>query len=700
MTTVINIYSDDIFKLFKGLHLKINRSKYFYTQAMSLMTSQRTTNFMNGCSFKMSPLQTLRIVMTSMISGEAQYYRPSLSINKDKSKGQLDASEDLKDASMCKIDSNSHMFKEYFLFSNLYSNPKNKENIVINESNLQQDVSDVVINEVINFIPDDVNTYMTKIVSDTLDDDFEGCIDLIAKLRDEYMMRLNPQILLVSALLHKNRESFNKTHPRLMKSAIRNAGVLPTDLCKQYELIKKAGINPPSIWKRSVSEKLEDMSRYHAIKYINGSKSGNIMHVIESKKALTNLVDLVRITHPVGKPGSVIEELVKTGKVKSVDLEEDTWERLRSSGKTWKDILSTIRIPHMALLRNLRNIIQEFSQTDDIDQSTNQSTNQSTHTSTNNSIDHSEELRKIGKQLVDGVLGGKQFPFRYFSAFRSLKDTTFETFGSASDRSTRSDKLDKSSRSSRLNKQEEKPQVKPMNPNYVNIISDALESCLQKSLSTIPQLEGRVDCLTDNSGSAHGAFVSEYGSVKVAEISNLSAILTAMRSTEGGSVWVFGDTLKEFVIDKNGSILDQLEQVNKIGQTIGGGTETGIWLFWDKMIKEMIHLDTVFIYSDQQAGYGGLYADNKLKDNIANYMFDKPSFSNCCYIDVLKLVNTYRETVNTNMNLFSVQVAGYNNSIIPSLIYRGAILSGWTGKEAKMAYEMIKVWDEITSTSV
>lgn len=236
MATVINIYSDDILKLLKGLHLKINRSKYFYIQVMSLMTSQRTTNFMNGCSFKMSPLQTLRIVMTSMISGEAQYYRPSLSINKDKNKGQLDASEDLKDASMCKIDSNSHMFKEYFLFSNLYSNPKNKENIVINESNLQQDVSDVVINEVINFIPDDVNTYMTKIVSDALDDDFEGCIDLIVKLRDEYMMRLNPQILLVSALLHKNRESFNKTHPRLMKSAIRNAGVLPTDLCKQYEL--------------------------------------------------------------------------------------------------------------------------------------------------------------------------------------------------------------------------------------------------------------------------------------------------------------------------------------------------------------------------------------------------------------------------------------------------------------------------------
>ena len=608
---------------------------------------------MNGVSFKMSPLQTLQIVMTSMIAGEAQYYRPH-SFKMNESRGEFSTSEDLKDVStFVKLDVNGRKFKEYFLFSDLYSNSNSDSE---NKNN--------------------VNTYITQLVLNALDDDFAGCIKLIETLRNEYLMRLNPQILLVSALLHKNRENFNKNNPKVMKHAILEAGVLPTDLCKQYELIKQAGVNPPSIWKRTVAEKLEGMSRYHAIKYINGSKSGNstktkpnMADIIESRKALTNLVDLVRITHPAGKEGSVIEELVKTGKVKSIDLEEDTWERLRSSGKSWKDILATIRVPHMALLRNLRNIIQEYSQDASQDE---------------DDIDHSEEITKIGKQLVDGVIGGKQFPFRYFSAYRSIKDNSYEKFGYRRRGADRSKTANK------------KVLEVAMNTKYIDIIQKALEACLQKSLTTIPELEGRVDCLTDNSGSAHGAFVSEYGSVKVAEISNLSAILTAMRSTKGGSVWIFGDSLVEFRVDKNGSILNQLDQVNMIGKSIGAGTETGIWLFWNKVIKEKKNLDTVFIYSDQQAGYGGLYADHKYKEDMKGFEVEGNSRSNySAYVDVLKLVDHYRTTVNSKMNIFSVQVAGYDNSVIPSLIYRGAVLSGWTGKEAKMAYEMIKVWDEV-----
>lgn len=34
-----------------------------------------TTNFMGGNSYKLNPLQSLKIVSTSMICGEAQYYR-------------------------------------------------------------------------------------------------------------------------------------------------------------------------------------------------------------------------------------------------------------------------------------------------------------------------------------------------------------------------------------------------------------------------------------------------------------------------------------------------------------------------------------------------------------------------------------------------------------------------------------------------
>lgn len=606
----------------------------------------RTTNFMNGVSFKLGALQTLQIVMTSMISGEAQYYRPSGERTTKKSDTIIASNAAVKPT--CHINNKAVTFKQHFLLGKLYESETSET----------------------------TESYMSNIVKNALDEDFQGTVKFISTLRDDYMMRLNPQILLVSALLHKDRAKFNISHPNLMRSAISEAGSLPTDWCKQFELLKISGETPPSIWKREIAKKLENMSRYHALKYINGGKTGKVINKIEASKSLASLVDLIRITHPKGPSGSVVAEIVKTGKVVSSDDSEETWERLRSSGKSWTEIISQIRLPHMALLRNIRNIIQEYSQSDN---------------------DRSDEIAKIGDQMVAGVEGGKQFPFRYFSAHKALSNDSHEKFGylkRGAERTSRRSLRKESDAQS----QEHIVKDVAINPKYMDIIEKALERCLKKSLGTIPRLEGRVDSLADNSGSAHGAFVSEYGSVKVAEISNLSAILTAMRATNGGSVWIFGDSLKEFRVDPEGSVLSQLDQVNKIGQGIGGGTETGVWLFWEKMLNEKKKLDNVFIYSDQQAGYGGLYADQSNVDRMRKLtciVNDDASYRRTLYIDVLHLVEQYRSKVNPKMNIFSVQVAGYDNTVLPDLMYRGAILSGWTGKEATMAYHMIKQWDSI-----
>ncbi len=61
----------------------------------------------------------------------------------------------------------------------------------------------------------------------------------------------------------------------------------------------------------------------------------------------------------------------------------------------------------------------------------------------------------------------------------------------------------------------------------------------------------------------------------------------------------------------------------------------------------------------------------------------------------MKLVDTYRKKVNSKVNVFSIQTAGYDNMVIPEHAYRGAILSGWTSKEAKFADALIKEWDQI-----
>jgi hypothetical protein len=47
--------------------------------------------------------------------------------------------------------------------------------------------------------------------------------------------------------------------------------------------------------------------------------------------------------------------------------------------------------------------------------------------------------------------------------------------------------------------------------------------------------------------------------------------------------------------------------------------------------------------------------------------------------------------------VFSIQTAGYDNSVLPEYAYRTNLMFGWTGKESVFAAEIIKQWDDIES---
>ena len=580
------------------------------------MTENTVSNFMGGKSYKLNPLQSLQIVCTSMICGESQYYRPKRSAKKQ--------------------------FVDHFLFDLFYDETESDPHLS--------------------------NDYFTTIVANAMDYDFPGTLAFIEKLRNEYFMRLNSHFLITQAVHHPKRVEFNQKNPKVFRQAIEDACNIPTDWTTQYKLLRESGKPIPTIWKKAIADQLQKLTTYQAAKYIHGSKTQG-----KTDKMLANIVDLIRITHP--KPTDLLNDLVKHGKVLHIQDDEQTWEKLRSQGKTWVEINDQIRLPHMALLRNLSNILDEYALLE--------------------SQDATSKIQELVTRLIRGVKGGKQFPFRYYSAHKRL---TGQVNGQKGASRKRGRKAAISQEGAGFKEPEEivyrTPEQEKLYKDLRTIVLDGLNKCLLESLDTIPALPGRVDCLTDNSGSARGTMVSEYGSVGVYEISNLSAILTAFRSTQGGSVWIFGDKLKEYPVSKDKSILQQLDEVNAIGNTVGGGTETGVWLFWEKAIKESLPLDHVFIYSDMQAGTGQLYADGthvKAMQQLGGLLGN----AHTAYIDVLSLVNTYRKDVNHRTNVFSVQVAGYDNSIMPDILYRGALLSGWTGKEAKMAYELSQLWDQI-----
>lgn len=451
---------------------------------------------------------------------------------------------------------------------------------------------------------------MESVIDDALTYDFKGTLEWAVTLRKEFYMRLNPQVIMVRAAIHPNRKDFTDKYPgefNRIQQLVMSRADEPASQIAYYLYLNKDKNKMPSVLKRSIANKLSSLSRYQVAKYKN--------HEI-------GMIDAVRITHANSK---VIDELMETGTVK-IDEDQKTWENLRSEGKSWKEIFDTIEIFHMALLRNLRGV---FTEVEDL-----------------------EFCNKYLDKLKAGVVNGKQFPFRYYTALQMIKASSC---------------------------------------NHKAQIIDALEECIDISLENMPKLKGKTMCLSDNSGSAWGAIPSEYGTVRVAEIDNLSSVITASLSEEG-YVGKFGDKLITYPISKRNGILSQAESISsKRDWDVGGATEGGIWEFFKNAIKNKEHWDNIFIYSDMQAGHGGLYGTG------AQYIEygEKFGYGRGRYINVYDLILEYRKKVNPKVNVFCVQAGGYSNVAVPEQAYRTSIQYGWTGKELNYAVEMNKLWDEI-----
>lgn len=534
-----------------------------------LRREETVMNFMGGDSYKINPLDTLKIVTASSIFGEPAYYR-------DGGYG--------KKAGIYRVS------KAVGICDDILSGFDGKNTVEIMES---------VIDSALSF-------------------DFKGTLEWAVKLRNEFFIRLNPQIIMVRAAIHPERKKFTDENPGLFdaynQKVMSRADEPMTQIA--YYLYKNNGNknNMPNILKKSLAKKLSSLKAYQIHKYKN--------HEI-------GMIDAVRITHATS---ANIGRLMKDGDV-PVKENSMTWENMRSAGNSWKKIFRTIDMGHMALLRNIRGV---FTEVDDFD-----------------------FCKEYMEKLKSGVKDGKQFPFRYYSAYETI----------ASDK----------------------------NVNHKPLILDTLEECIDISVNNMPKLKGKTMCLSDNSGSAWGTFNSEYGSNTVAVIDNLSSVITAMCSEEG-YVGKFGDKLKVYPIIKRKGALSQTKEISSNrDNNVGGGTEGGIWLFFKKAIEEKQHWDNIFIYSDQQAGTGGLYG------TISQYEEYKKDFSMgvfgewSSYINVYALIQEYRKKVNPKVNVFSIQTAGYDNMVIPEMAYRCDLMYGWTGKEALYADAKIKLWNEIDS---
>ncbi len=232
-------------------------------------------NFMGGESFKINPLDTMKMVTASSIFGEASYYRD----------GKLGTK--VKDA--------------YYKL-----NPLVKGFAVLDKTYNGKTTTDI----------------MESVIDDALSYDFKGTLEWAVSLRKEFNMRLNPQVIMVRAAVHPDRTKFTEENPgefnRINQIVMARADEPATQLAYYMYMNETKNKNKiPTILKDSIAEKLSKLSRYQVAKYKN--------HEI-------GMIDSVRISHANSE---VIDELMQTGTVK-VDEDEKTWENLRSEGKSWK----------------------------------------------------------------------------------------------------------------------------------------------------------------------------------------------------------------------------------------------------------------------------------------------------------------------------------------------------------------------------
>lgn len=539
---------------------KLSKAVEAMHEDVVLRKDETEINFMGGDSYKLNPLETLKMISASSIFGEPSYYRDGRSAKK----------------TLYKVD---RLVKDWLIIPDCYVG-KNTEQI------------------------------MESAIDAALEYDFGATLEWATTLRNDFFMRLNPQVIMVRAAMHPNRKEwteanpgkFNEYNQMVMKRADE-----PMSQMAYYLYLNKGKKNKiPSVIKRSWADNLSKLNRYKVAKYKN--------HEI-------GMINGVRLCHANSK---VLDELMTSG---TVEVSEDskTWENLRSEGKTWEEIFDAVDMGHMALLRNIRGVFTES--------------------------DNKDLFVRYMTKLKSTVKDGKQFPFRYWSAIQAVQGS---------------------------------------NCNFKPLIIDALEECMDIAVDNYPKLKGKTMCLSDNSGSAWGAVTTEYGSVTVANIDNLSSVITAACSDEG-YVGKFGDRLITHPISKRRGILSQAEAITRDrDRDVGGGTEGGIWEFFRNAIDKKEHWDNIFIYSDMQAGHGGLYGTSSQYNDYRRRGYDVGN-----HINVFKLVQDYRKTVNPKVNVFSIQTAGYTNNLMPEMAYRTAILSGWTGKEASFAEEYIRQWDEI-----
>lgn len=221
---------------------------------------------------------------------------------------------------------------------------------------------------------------LVKSVRNMLDVDAKFVANLAIYTRREMYMRSVTHMMVAELAHHKDGKQYARKVVNLIAERVDDL----TEITAYY--LNHFGKPFPNSLKKGISDVILKQNEYTLAKY---NRSGQV-----------SLKDLIMLSHPRPET-SMQEDLMK--KVLDDTLETPiTWETQlsaqdgRSKSEKWESLIDTNKLGYMAMLRNLRNIVNNCDG-EHVDRALEVITN--------------PELIKRNKQL----------PFRYFSAYRELQ---------------------------------------------------------------------------------------------------------------------------------------------------------------------------------------------------------------------------------------------------------------------------------------
>lgn len=404
---------------------------------------------------------------------------------------------------------------------------------------------------------------LKNIVQKVLESDPKFVLQLANYARNFMNLRSVPILLLVLASLNDGAKPYVREYtPKIVKRADELAEVISLFNLLVGDIGDKApkGSLPASL-KKGLADSFENFDEYQLNKYKTGLKDVLRLTHPKPKDEYRNQLYRYLIYNEVGEELRQIRALKQLLQKKEFDAE--ALELIQESHATWEvaishfgnkaEVWDALDLPFMAGLRNLRNLLE---------------------------CGACKALDKVINMLKDEktVLRSKQFPFRFFSAYREISKTY----------------------------------VYEVPIEYKQEVLRALEIALFLSIKNLPKLDGKTAIIVDTSGSMCSP-ISENSVVEYIDISTLMGAISQYISDES-LVVAFATTAKIVELSRDSGIIQNMAKIRST--YVGSGTYVEEAL---KLLEKNDYVpDRILLFSDMQV-YSQSGTDTARK-SISHYL--------------------------------------------------------------------------------